>query len=145
MRVDGGSNCHDFWYNHLFYLLFVRPTSVHVSGGSIFLAAGVGVVHVKLPGFHTLHSLDPAYWTPIYCTNTFSISALNSYSEFLRPPMKLSHLSPSASPKATILSLQKLAQTTLTINIRVSKKDQSRPTGPHLLISPSIIIPIHSL
>ena len=36
MTVDGGDNFHYFGYKHLFYILFVIPTSVHVSGRSTF-------------------------------------------------------------------------------------------------------------
>ena len=59
MQVDGGANCHDFWDKHLFYVLFYRTTSVHVSGRSIFSVSGVGLVLVMLPGSPTLKSLAP--------------------------------------------------------------------------------------
>ena len=72
MRVYGGANCRDFYDEHLFNVLFVRPNSVHVSGGSTFSAAGVGLVPVMFPGSSTLHSLDPAYWNPRDHKKTYS-------------------------------------------------------------------------
>ena len=86
MRVDGGANCRDFWDKHLLYVLFVRPTSVHVSDGSTFSAAGVGLVPLMLPGFLTFHSLDTAYWTPTERTNTLYPITLKLYSGFCGPP-----------------------------------------------------------
>ena len=55
MRVDVRANSHGFGDKHLFYLLFVRPTSFHVAGGSIFSLSGVGMVPVILSGYPTLH------------------------------------------------------------------------------------------
>ena len=56
MRFDGGANCHAFWDDHLFYVLFVRTISVHVSGDYTFSAHGVGLVPVMFPGSMTLRS-----------------------------------------------------------------------------------------
>ena len=58
--VDGGSSCRDFWDKQVFYVLFVRPTYVHVTDGSTFSCAGVGLVTVMLPGYPKLHPLAPA-------------------------------------------------------------------------------------
>ena len=58
MQVDGGASCHDFWYKHLFIVLFVRPTSAHVAGGSTLSDAVMGIAPVMLP---TLHSLYLSY------------------------------------------------------------------------------------
>ena len=69
---------------HLFYVLFVRPTSVHVSGGSTFSPDGVGLVPLMLPGYTTLKSLSLSYYNPTYCTNTFSFSSIKFYSGFRR-------------------------------------------------------------
>ena len=60
IRVNGDANCHSFGDKHLFYVLFVQTTSIKFSGGSAFLYSNVGLVPVKLPGTHTLHSLVPA-------------------------------------------------------------------------------------
>ena len=38
MQVYGGANCHDFEVKHIFYILFVRPNYVHISGESTFMA-----------------------------------------------------------------------------------------------------------
>ena len=54
MRVDGGDHCNGFLENRLFYVLFIFPTSVQVSGGSTFLAAGMGLVPVNFQGLYTL-------------------------------------------------------------------------------------------
>ena len=83
MQVDGGANCHGFWDKHLFYILFVRPTSIHDAGGSTFSSSGVGLLHVMLPGYPTLHVLAPDYWTPKYHTNTLSLSALKFHIGFI--------------------------------------------------------------
>ena len=40
IKVDGWANCHAFWYKHIFYVLFVRPNSIHVSGGSTLSGRG---------------------------------------------------------------------------------------------------------
>ena len=82
MQVDGGDNCHTFWDKKLFYVLFVRPTSDHVAGGSTFSSTGVGLVSVMLTVSLTIHSLAPAYCTPTDFTNTLSLSALKLYSFF---------------------------------------------------------------
>ena len=37
MLVDGGANFHYFGDNHLFYVIFVRPTYYHVYGEYTFL------------------------------------------------------------------------------------------------------------
>ena len=55
MRVYGGSNFCAFGFKHLFYLLFVGPTYVHVSGGSTFSDSVVGLVPVLFTGSLTLH------------------------------------------------------------------------------------------
>ena len=101
MWVDGGANFHYFWDKHLFYVLFVIPTSVHVSGGYNLSADCIVMVPVMLPGYMTLHSLVIAYWTPTYRTNTLSISDLNLYRIFLGTPMKPFHHATSATLKAT--------------------------------------------
>ena len=77
MCVDVGANFHDFYNNHLVYVLFVQPNYFEVSGGSTFLNYVVGMVSVNLLGSHALHSLAPAYWTPTEHTNIISIRALN--------------------------------------------------------------------
>ena len=82
MRVDRGANCHVFWDDLLFYVLFVRPTYVHVAGGSTFSADGVGLVPVTFPGSLTLHSLDPSYWTFTDLTSALFRSALKLYDVF---------------------------------------------------------------
>ena len=51
MQVDGGANCHDFWDKHIFYVLFIRTTSVHFDGGSNFSDTGVGLVPFMFRGF----------------------------------------------------------------------------------------------
>ena len=61
MRVDGGDNCHAFGDEHLLYILFVRPNSVHVYDSSTLLDDGVGLVPFMFPGSPTLHSLDTSY------------------------------------------------------------------------------------
>ena len=63
MRVDGGANWHNFGYKNQFYVLFVRPASVHVAGGSILSAAGVGLVPVVSPGFQPNEPLHTAQTT----------------------------------------------------------------------------------
>ena len=50
MGVGGGANYRAFWYKHLFYVLFVRPNSVHVAGGSTLSADVVGLVPVMFSG-----------------------------------------------------------------------------------------------
>ena len=80
MQFYRGVNCHTFWDNLLFYVLFVRPTSVHVAGGSTISAAGVGLVPVVLPGYPTIHSLAPAYWTPTDRKNTNLLITTKLYS-----------------------------------------------------------------
>ena len=82
MQFYRGVNCHTFWDNLLFYVLFVRPTSVHVAGGSTISAAGVGLVPVVLPGYPTIHSLAPAYWTPTDRKNTNLLITTKLYSYF---------------------------------------------------------------
>ena len=49
MRVDGGYHCRDFWYKHLFYVLFVCTNYFQVSGGSTFSAARVYMLPIKFP------------------------------------------------------------------------------------------------
>ena len=61
MQDKGGINFYAFGYERLFHVLFVRPTSVNVSSGSTFSAAGVDLVPAMLPGSTTLQSLSPAY------------------------------------------------------------------------------------
>ena len=82
MQVDGGDNCHVFGDKHLFYILFVRPTSVHVDEGSTLSASDVGLVPVIYPGYPALHSLSPAYRTPTERINALSLSTLKLYSSF---------------------------------------------------------------
>ena len=84
MQVDGGDNYNYFGNKHLVYVLFVKPTSVYVTGGSIFSDSIAGLVPVMFPGPPTLHSLDKAYWNPIYLTKNLSLSALKLYSGFCR-------------------------------------------------------------
>ena len=82
MRVYGGDNYHAFWDKHLFYVLFVRPTSIYVYGGPTFSDDGVGLVPIILPGSPKLYSLAPDYWTPTDLTRTLSLSAVKLYSGF---------------------------------------------------------------
>ena len=88
MRVDRGANCHVFWDDFLFYVLFFRPTYVCVAGGSTFSAAGVGLVPVTFPGSLTLPSLDPSYWTFTGLINALFRSALNCMTFFEGTPIK---------------------------------------------------------
>ena len=83
MWVDGGDNYHYFGDKHLFNILFVRPTYVHVTVISTFSDSGVVLVPVNFPGSHTLHSLSPEYWNPTYLTNILSLISLKFYSGFL--------------------------------------------------------------
>ena len=55
MKVYGEANFHDFWNKRLFYVLFFRPTSVYVAGGSTLSASGMGFITVMFPGSTTLH------------------------------------------------------------------------------------------
>ena len=55
MLADGGDNYHALRDKHLFYILFFRPISVHVSGGSTFSASVVGLV----PGMFPIFSNTP--------------------------------------------------------------------------------------
>ena len=84
MCVDRGAKCNDFGDKHLLYILFGRPTSVQVYGGSTLSDADVELVPIKIPGSHTLQYLDTAYWIPTKFTNTLYLSALKLYSGFLR-------------------------------------------------------------
>ena len=82
MQVDGGDNYHNFGDKHIFYLLFDRPTSVHVAGGSTFSTTVVGLIFVMSPGYPTLHSSDKYYWNPIDRTNILYLSAFKLYRGF---------------------------------------------------------------
>ena len=83
MRVDGVSNCHNFWDKQLLYVLFNCSTSVQIYSGSNFLAYGRGLLPVNLLGYHTLPSLAPAYWVTIYLTKTLYIRSIKIYSDLL--------------------------------------------------------------
>ena len=61
MPVDGGANCHALWDKHLFYVLFVRQTSLYIAGGSTLSASGVVLSPTTFPDYLTIHSLAPAY------------------------------------------------------------------------------------
>ena len=61
MQVDGGADCRAFGDKRLFYVLFGRTTSVHVSDVSKFSYDVVGLVSVMLLVSLTLHSMAPAY------------------------------------------------------------------------------------
>ena len=74
--VYGEANYRDFGDKHLFYILFLRSTYFHVTGGSTFSAVGVGMVPVILPGSTTLHILAPAYWTPTDRTDNLSLRTI---------------------------------------------------------------------
>ena len=76
MKVDGGTNCHAFWDKQLLYVIFIRLTSFNVSGGFTFLASDVGLLSINLPGYPTLQSLDPDYYTPTDLTKTLSLITL---------------------------------------------------------------------
>ena len=91
MIVDGGDNCNYFGYEHLFYVLFDRPTYVHVTGNPIFSADDMVLVPVMFPGWTTLQSFYPSYWTSTDHTHTLSLSALKFVAVFMGPPMKISH------------------------------------------------------
>ena len=101
MQLDVGANCHDFWDKHLFYVLLVIPTSVHVTGRSNFSDAGVGLVPIMFPDYLPLPSLDPAQCIPTDRKNTLYLSALKCIAVFVEPPMKTSHHAPSTIIKAT--------------------------------------------
>ena len=112
MSVDVGSNCHSFGYKHLLFVLYSWPTSIHISGGSTFLAAGVGLLPVKFRGSHTLNSLAPIYWTSTDLTNILSIRTLKLLVTSLVPTMIPSNPAPSVDPKALISLSILLAKTT---------------------------------
>ena len=82
MKVEGGANCHDFCYKHLFYVLSIRPTSFHVSGGATLSDSGMGLVTVMFSGSTTIHSLNPSYWNPTDHTYTLFLSDLKLYGGF---------------------------------------------------------------
>ena len=130
MRVDGGSNCRYFWYKHLFYILFVRPISVHVSGVFTFSTDGMGLVPVKFPSSHTLHSMAPAYWTPTYLKKTLSLSTLKLYSGFHGASHESLSCCTFRYSQGHTLTVNKTRITTLATSIStLSKKDQSHPKG----------------
>ena len=106
MRIDGGSNCHDFWGKHLFYILFVRPISGQVDGSSTFSDTVVGMVPVMLTYYTTLHSLEPAYWNP-HTKQTISTYEPSSFIEVFVGLIKLYNLAPSETLTATILPPKK--------------------------------------
>ena len=70
MHVDRGDNFHDFGDKNIFYVLFVWPNHIKVYGDPNFLYYGVGVVLIKLTGYHKLHTLDTEYWTSTDRKNT---------------------------------------------------------------------------
>ena len=59
-----GYNCRYFGDKDLFYVLFVRSTSIHVAGDCALSASGVGLVPIVFQGSPTLYSFVPVYWTP---------------------------------------------------------------------------------
>ena len=140
MRVDGGSSCHAFGDKHLFNVLFVRPTDVHFSGGSTFSAAGMGLVPFMFPGFPTLHSLDPAYCTPTYRTNTLSLITINFYSSFHGPSRESLSSCTSCDSQGRTFSVETISKNNIDyVNLRVIKKDQSHPTVPYHFLYSSIM------
>ena len=145
IRVDGGANFHVFWYKNLFYISFVRPTPVQVSGRSTFSAASVGLVSVKLPGWHILHSLASSYWTSQTAQTPSTLAPSRCMVSSLLLPMNLSNPAPSATPKAAFSPSVPIEKKLDYINIHLVKKDQSQPNGPHRCISPIIMIMGHNL
>ena len=140
MWVDGGANCHGFGDKHLFCILFVRTTYVHISGGSTFSDAGVGLVPVVFPGYPALHSLAPAYWTLTDCINTLFISSPKLYSLFFGSSHEsLSYCTFCNSQGHTFFVRKTSKNIIYNINLHVLKNYQSHPTGPRCLLSPCIM------
>ena len=146
MKFYWGSNFHGFGYKRLFYVLFVRLTSLHVAGVSSLSAYGVGFVLVSFPGSPTPHSLAPAYLTPTYWTNTLSISTLKLYSSFCGASHgDLSSCTSRESQGHTFLVKTFIKNNIGRINIWVVKKYQTHRTGPYRLISLIVMSMSHSL
>ena len=101
---------------------FVIIAYIQVDGGSPLLVAGVFLVPIKLPCSHTLHSLDPAYWTPHTAQKPYPSSPSICIVDSLVPPMNPSHLEPPATPKDTLLLSIPLAKKTFTISIYTSSR-----------------------
>ena len=129
-----------FGDKHLFYVLFVRPTSVHVSGNYTFSEDVIGLVPVMLPGSTTFHSLDTSYCTPTDRTKPFYFRALKLYSVF----SGASHGDLSSCNfrkyQGHNLPVKTISKTYLDYTkLQVVNQDKSHPTGPHRLLYPSIM------
>ena len=145
MWFEGGANCQDCWDNQLFYILFVRPTSLHVSGGSKSSATGVGLIPVMFPGSLTLHPLDPSYWNPTDHTNTFSLSAIKLIEVLFFPPWSSLIVHLMQFSRAHV-SVKKIIKNNLNYNnLQVIKKYQTQLTYTHWLISTRIMSMSRSL
>ena len=141
VQVDGRANSRSFWYNHLFYVLFVRPTSVHVAGVSTFSASDVCLVRFLFPGSLTLHSLSPSYCTPTDSINTLSLVILKFYSFFHGSSHEALVSCNFRNFQGHTFVAKKVSKNNLDyINFQVIKKDQTHSQVPHRLISPNIVI-----
>ena len=129
-----------------FILFFVRPASIHVSGGCTFSSVGVVLLPVAFSGYPTLHSLDTANWTPIDLTNTLSLISLKFHSVFLGASHESLSSCAFRDSKGHTFTIKINSKRNLEyINIHVVKNYQSQPTGPHRLLSPIIMIMSHNL
>ena len=77
------------------------------------MADGVGLVPVRFPVSPTLHSLDPAYFTPTYCKNTLFLSDLKFYSVFLGSSHEALSLCTSLDSQGHTFSVKKIVKNNL--------------------------------